>query len=140
MIQTGMVLIAGQQVPVQLLRTAAAVGPELDRTVRTHGAMLEAAVKRNASGRPGPRVITGAYRRSIVSYYDSSGGMTFAFTVGTNAPQGARLEYGFHGVDSLGRNYNQPPYPHFGPAIDWLEPQFEKAVGDVVDRALAAGL
>ncbi|MBI9114303.1 hypothetical protein [Sanguibacter suaedae] len=38
-------------------------------------------------------------------------------TVSTNLPQARRLEFGFFGEDSLGRNYRQPPYPHWRPAI-----------------------
>ncbi len=36
--------------------------------------------------------------------------------VATNAPQSNRLEYGFVGVDSLGRHYMQYPMPHIVPA------------------------
>lgn len=37
--------------------------------------------------------------------------------VGTPHPAGPRLEYGFFGLDSLGRLYNQPARPHVRPAI-----------------------
>ena len=33
------------------------------------------------------------------------------------APYARRIEGGFHGTDSLGRNYNQPPYPFFEPGV-----------------------
>lgn len=92
-------------------------------------ALLETAVKRHASGRPGPRAITGDYRRSITSaIYVSGDGDQFTGVVGTNKPQGRRLEFGFVGVDALGRHYNQPPYPHFRPAIAERAPEFIKAV------------
>ncbi len=29
-----------------------------------------------------------------------------------------RIEFGFRGVDSLGRHYNQPPYPYFFKGVD----------------------
>lgn len=35
-----------------------------------------------------------------------------------------RLEYGFVGVDALGRHYNQAPQPHFRPAVDEILPQY----------------
>ena len=35
-----------------------------------------------------------------------------------SVPYAARLEFGFVGVDSLGRHYNQPPYPYMRPAFD----------------------
>lgn len=71
-------------------------------------------VKMNASGRPGPNVITSTYRRSIHLEPAKSGD---SVVIGTNAPQGARLEFGFSGTDSLGRVYDQPAYPHFRPAM-----------------------
>jgi hypothetical protein len=57
-------------------------------------------------------------------------------TVGTNAPQGLRLENGFVGADSLGRVYNQPPYPHFSPAAVQTEPEYARAIG-LVGKAAA---
>jgi hypothetical protein len=112
-------------------------GPETDREVRRlvqhHGHLLRTRVMRNASGRPGPNVITGDYRRSIQVQFSEAGGQ-YAAMVGTNAPQGARLEFGFHGQDSLGRHYNQPPYPHFGPAIDQATPEFLAALEAMIGR------
>ena len=92
-----------------------------------------ASVKRHASGRPGPNVITGDYRRSINSRRSGSGA-SVRWTIGTNKPQGPRLEYGFYGVDSLGRFYHQPAFPHFGPAADEIEPQLYAAVRAYLDR------
>lgn len=90
-------------------------------------AALQRQVQLNASGRPGPNAPTGNYRRSInrrtVKLLRSSYG-----EVGTNMPQGRRLEHGFSGVDSLGRSYDQPAYPHFGPAIDFVGPGYEAAM------------
>jgi hypothetical protein len=37
--------------------------------------------------------------------------------VGPTTEYGRRVELGFVGRDSLGRNYNQQPYPYFGPAV-----------------------
>lgn len=90
-------------------------------------AALQRQVQLNASGRPGPNAPTGNYRRSInrrtVKLLRSSYG-----EVGTNMPQGRRLEHGFSGTDSLGRSYDQPAYPHFGPAIDFVGPGYEAAM------------
>lgn len=86
-----------------------------------------------ASGRPGPNVQTGDYRRSIgIQFYE--GGGQFSAMVGTNLPQGRRLEFGFHGVDSLGRAYNQQPLPHFGPALDETETPFVAAVSTMLEE------
>lgn len=102
---------------------AATADTKILAAVAKHGQLLQTRVMANASGRPGPNVVTGDYRRSIALRVFRNGGMAVA-VVGTNKPQGRRLEFGFHGVDSLGRAYNQPPYPHFGPAVDATEGPF----------------
>ncbi|MEV0446303.1 hypothetical protein AB0I46_46175, partial [Streptomyces spectabilis] len=56
--------------------------------------------------------------------------------VGTNAPQGRRLEFGFVGVDSLGRHYNQPPFPHLGPAVATFGPLLVQELRSAVAGAL----
>lgn len=74
-------------------------------------------VQQNASGRPGPNVETGEYRASIRIFEFSHTGSTSEAVVGTDAEQAARLELGFVGVDSLGRHYAQPPFPHWRPGM-----------------------
>lgn len=94
---------------------------------RHYGALVELQIRANASGRPGPRAPTGQYRASINAEYRISATDAVA-SIGTNAPQGRRLEFGFVGPDSLGRIYNQPPFPHFGPAIDKYADAYVDAV------------
>lgn len=113
------------------IAAAAAVNP----VVAHFGALLQTRVRGNASGRPGPRAITGDYRRGIGLELDFGGGKASA-SVGTNKPQARRLEFGFHGTDSLGRSYAQPPYPHFGPAVDALSDAFVAGVRAAVEGAL----
>ncbi|WP_329474251.1 HK97 gp10 family phage protein (plasmid) [Streptomyces sp. NBC_01723] len=107
--------------PGRLEQAADRVGPEVNRAVKQQGRLLLAMIKFNASGRPGPNIITG-------DYFDSwkpepfpvpdGGGMD----IGTTEPQGKRLEYGFmYRYDSLGRFYRQPPFPHVGPAVADIE-------------------
>lgn len=120
------------------LAVAAAINRHGDLTMvraraitRHHGLLLQAAVKRNASkprtGPPGPRIQTGDYVRSIA--LSMSGNAAFSTAeVGTDKPQGRRLEFGYVGMDALGRNYNQPPYPHFGPALDEVGELFQVAL------------
>jgi len=98
--------------------------------VRHYSMLLETRVKANASGRPGPRAITGDYRRSWTTTINSVRGSTIG-TVGTNKPQGRRLEYGFVGADRAGRVFNQPPFPHLGPAVDQIQPMFEDAMSEL---------
>lgn len=122
--------------PVQ---TSAAV----NAAVVAEGAALQSRVRARASGRPGPRAQTGDYRRSISRQTSRSVGR-ITVEVGTNAPQGRRLEFGFWGLsDSLGRLFHQPAYPHFGPAADGMEDTFPAAitaaVAQVLDKAAKAG-
>ncbi|WP_405999407.1 hypothetical protein [Streptomyces sp. NBC_00829] len=46
----------------------------------------------------------------------------------TDAPQQRRLEYGFVGVDRLGRQYRQPPFPHIEPAFRQTQSGFLDAL------------
>lgn len=64
-----------------------------------------------------PNVVTGTLRRSIRStgVQRLAGGYTS--TVGPTVIYGRRVELGFKGADSLGRHYNQPAYPYFGPGV-----------------------
>ncbi|WP_331746910.1 HK97 gp10 family phage protein [Streptomyces sp. NBC_00842] len=104
----------------RLDRAATRIGPAIQRAVRHTGELGRARIRGNASGRPGPNVITGAYRNSweTTDRRLPHGAMC---TIGTNAPQGRRLEFGFMGMtDSIGRTFHQPPFPHVGPAIPYI--------------------
>lgn len=110
-------------------------GAKAFEITRTWGQALRTRVLAHASGRPGPRHRTGDYKRSWTVQTYTRGG-TFVADIGTNAPQGRRLEFGFTGTDALGRHYNQPPYPHARPALDEIAGPFEAAliaaiVGDI---------
>jgi hypothetical protein len=106
---------------------AAQVRSGLRALVRHHGVLLQARAKANAAGRPGPRIQTGDLNRSIALQVDGNASISRA-RVGTNKPQARRLEYGFRGVDSLGRRWDQPPYPFLGPALDQVADGFVKAI------------
>ena len=100
-----------------------------------HTAMVgRGRIRANASGRPGPNVITGRYRSS----WEVTGRRIpygAECTIGTNQPQGRRLEFGFHGYDSIGRFYNQPPFPHVGPAIPVMEDTLKARMRHAVEEA-----
>lgn len=110
-------------------------GAEAYHVTRMYTQLLNTKVKAHASGRPGPRAPTGDYRRSITweveRHADESVGI-----VGTTRPQGRRLELGYEGVDSLGRHYHQPPFPHFRPALSEVEVLYVAAMGGMVRRIL----
>lgn len=109
------------------------VNAQIGLITAQYGQLLRTRVRARASGRPGPRRRTGDYRRSINAEAAQIAPGVWQASVGTSAPQGRRLEQGFAGADSLGRVYHQPPYPHFGPALDETEPQYLAALGKLAD-------
>lgn len=113
---------------------ASTIDAKIERQLHQWGYLLETKIKGKASGRPGPNAPTGDYRRSWTTEFGTFHGDR-AVIVGTNKPQGRRLENGFVGTDSLGRHYNQPPYPHVRPAMLEIEGPFAaslaRAAGDV---------
>ena len=122
------------ELATRLDQSADRVGPETNRTVQQQARLGLAMIKWNASGRPGPNIITG-------DYFDSWESVPFAVPVGggadlhTDEPQGRRLEFGFMNMfDSLGRFYRQPPFPHVEPAVDELSEQYQDAFKDALDR------
>lgn len=111
------------------------IGPVLERRMRHVGTAGVARIRANASGRPGPNVITGQYR---ASWRAETLGIPHGAqcTIGTDAPQGRRLEFGFWDMtDSIGRHFFQPPYPHVQPALgfieDTLHQQMRGAAGEI---------
>lgn len=125
-------------VAADLAEIGALLPEAIHRVTKQFTAVLQRQVVANASGRPGPNAVTGDYRRSInrltTKYATGSIGR-----VGTNKPQARRLEFGFVGTDSLGRTYDQPPYPHFGPALDEVAPLYEAAVALVPGAVATIG-
>jgi hypothetical protein len=73
---------------------------------------------RPASRAGGPGVVTGFLRNSIAAQQSTAlGEFGWVTTVYPAGPYYRRLELGFTGTDSIGRRYNQPPYPFMGPAL-----------------------
>ena len=103
---------------------------DAEKITQEYGKVFQQAVKRNASGPPGPNVVTGQYVGSIQPFSEDQ------YTAGaeTSAPQAARLEFGFVGVDALGRHYAQPPFPHWRPAIDEVGPKYKEAMQAAVRK------
>ncbi|GAA3371200.1 hypothetical protein GCM10020367_20900 [Streptomyces sannanensis] len=119
------------QIAAALDARAALTLPQATAVVQHYAMLLETRIKAKASGRPGPNAPTGDYRRSW-AHEVSTDGVTVTATVGTNKPQARRLEYGFVGADSLGRVFNQPPFPHVGPAVEEIRPLFVTALADAI--------
>ena len=93
------------------------------------GYLLKYEIRDRASGPPGPNV-----GESEEHYRDSWGvtmirdGLSSTAVVGTDKPYGRRLEWGFVGIDSLGRSVHQRPRPHVGPALAVVEPIWVEAI------------
>jgi hypothetical protein len=121
---------AGATVPAEIVgwlgvhEWEAAIDGMVTRVVaETRAAVVEASstverkAKEHSEGRPGPNIVSGHHRRGIkteaVKPWGVGGWMT---RVGPTMSYSRRLELGFQDVDSLGRHYNQPPYPSLGPA------------------------
>ena len=118
----------------RLEQAADRVGPEVNRTVQQQARLARALIREHASGRPGPNIITGAYVASwqIEPFPVPNGG---GADVGTQKPQGRRLEYGFYDMtDRIGRHFFQVPRPHVEPAVNELSPEYERAFTDALDR------
>ncbi|MFF0009586.1 HK97 gp10 family phage protein [Streptomyces tibetensis] len=118
----------------RLEQAADRVGPETNRTVQQQARLARAMIRMNASGRPGPNIITGAYWDSwqVEPFPVPDGG---GAVVGTTKPQGRRLEFGFYDMtDSIGRHFFQPPFPHVEPAVNELSAEYEQAFRDALDR------
>ena len=58
---------------------------------------------------------SGYYASTIEGFFSTSSSFGSEYVIGTDEPYGARLEFGFQGVDSLGRRVSQGPRPHFTP-------------------------
>lgn len=109
-------------------RAALIIGPSTRKREQHYRLMLRTRVQDHARGRPGPERITGEYLANI--------GVRGPF-VGTDDPRGKRLEFGYHQTDASGRTFNQPPFPHWQPAIDEVRPLFYRAMERLVAESLA---
>lgn len=121
----------------RLEQAADRIGPAVQRRMRHVATIGIAHIRRNASGRPGPNVITGVYR---ASWRDEHRQIPHGAecTIGTDAPQGRRLEFGFWDMtDSIGRHFFQPPYPHVQPALPLIGTMLRNQMGEAIDEVLS---
>lgn len=95
---------------------------EVRNVMNRNATRLRNQVIRNASGRPGPRIVTGQYITTIKARRGRGSLDRYSVSVTSDHPAAYRLEYGFVGMDALGRMYHQPPYPHFRPAVAKIQP------------------
>ncbi|MEU4916870.1 MULTISPECIES: hypothetical protein [Streptomyces] len=121
----------------RLDQAADRIGPTVERRIRHVGTLGIASIRANASGRPGPNVITGAYR---ASWQSTTRRIPYGAqcTLGSDAPQARRLEFGFFDMtDSLGRHYMQPPFPHVQPALPRLGATLRTQIRHAVEEVFA---
>lgn len=125
-------VIGDKILSLRFRRKAVTLPAEIEVELERNAQRCLLAVQRRASGRPGPQVITGEYRSSW--RIDRPGRNSRVVT--TDAEQAPRLELGFTGIDVLGRQYHQPPFPHMRPAADEVESAFVRDMSVVVTRGL----
>lgn len=107
-----------QRVDIATMKTTIQVGAELEARAKAN---FEGAHRRGQPRVPNadnkPNIVTGTLRRSIRATTTGRIAAGYTISVGPSTVYGRRVELGFKGTDSMGRNYNQPAYPYFGPAV-----------------------
>ncbi len=64
------------------------------------------------------------------------GGSPDYIYVGTNVKYARRIEYGFNGVDKLGRKYNQAAQPYLTPAYEKQKNRIGRAIADILGQQI----
>lgn len=104
-------------------------GEQIYGTTEQYGRRLQADVQSNA--------------RALFDVVDYDASIKMRMTGGrirpranvtSDAPQAHRLEYGFIGVDSLGRHVEQSPRPHFRPALERIRADYVRAIAEALRR------
>jgi hypothetical protein len=109
-------------------------GPRAAHFTRTRAQHLQSIVRGRASGPPGPQVITGDYVGSIGVEVSQDEDGIYRGEVGTDHPEGFRLERGYHGTDRLGRHFVESPgHPHFGPSYELAAPLIADSAVQIVE-------
>lgn len=115
----------------KITKALVGVPNEVRATNRRWVPRLRAALIAHSSGRPGPRVVTGAYN---AAYVVETGDGDLEVNAGNSSPQSNRLEEGFVAVDSLGRHYHQPPFPHFRPTFEEVSEPYAQDISEAFGR------
>lgn len=82
--------------------------------------------------------LTGTLRRSIHVGTPVAGLNERSVAVGTDLEYAARIEFGFAGMDSRGRRYNQAAQPYLRPALDGSRSAVEREVTGALRALLGA--
>lgn len=148
-------IVGGTRLKRQLERLSDALAGELLENAVTAGALLVANRAKELAA-----FQTGTLRRSLhvgghteltpdfglgpardgAAFHDVAGatrGRDHAeVVVGTDVPYARRIEYGYVGKDSLGRNYNQPAQPYLRPAYDETRDAVVTEIGEALEDQL----
>ena len=115
----------------QLEKKARVFPQELDGHIKEGADQLLRDIKTNLSGVPGmPQPETRAYQNSWRQMQFRTGHRI----VYSNSEYGMRLEHGFHGTDSLGRNVSQHARPHIAPAVAKFRKDFPEEIRKAVQQ------
>ncbi len=93
-------------------------------------------IREGLYGRPGPERLTGALydtMQALPPERTPTGGRAMA---GSNQPYSLRLEKGFVGTDSIGRSYDQQPYPWLEPKVPQLQQRAHQLVTARIKKML----
>lgn len=110
------------EIPEGLRSKLAAIAARLGGDAAAIPLMAGAQIVANAAREKAP-VLTGTLRRSI-----RAEAMGRDVVVGTELPYARRIEFGFTGADSRGRQYNQAARPYLRPALDENKQRVMEAV------------
>lgn len=121
---TEVMVIGGKEAGIAVLAIVGRVRATTPVGVRDIARDAVVKIRGHMGGRPGPNRISGNLQESLRVQQVSAMGFA-VYPDGGNAPYARRIELGFVGADSLGRYFNQPPYPYFFPGI-------REMAGDVV--------
>jgi hypothetical protein len=113
MIVPSYVVVGARNIAGQFIAKAATIDAEVEVALEKNAQALLLMIQSRAPVR------TGAYRASW--HIERQGNQRL---VGSGAPYGRRLEFGFMGTDALGRSYHQAPQPHVRPSADAIETQY----------------
>lgn len=119
----------------KMRRTANKINGSMLKAVQDYTQTLEGEIKSRQGKPPAPNIVTTDYIGSWVHKVTQAGEIVEGI-VGTEKPQGRRLEFGFVGPDRLGRVYHQQPRPHVAPSIEATTKAWGKTWEGVVVDAL----
>ena len=125
----GAKLTGGSKVQSNLRALESRMRAAQKAAVREGGRVVVRKAKRSLDS-PGypPVTRTGNLKRSTKILGVEDKGYDVVCYIGSTAVYAPRLEFGFTGVDSLGRAYNQPPYPFLRPAMGLSQKEIQAAV------------